>query len=1326
MRHLFSTSLLVTLLTVAASGQSLPSLHVGVKPHDLRLVQAQQHWGELQQQHAPSQSSLQATLLASEDLGEGVVKNLYQCTIDGKWWNGGMTQSAPTWTTYVTFDSQAQTATFTNLIGVCGDYLMPSDVTAPYVDGVITLPTLTFDGTSGSTRLGLFYYMYDCYLAAGDYDAASGDILLDDELKITVSDDLQTLRTDNKTLAVVYDYGMGTTVIGYAQDPHYDFAVDAATSAISTRSLEFGRVNEGGTGTAAFTITATGVKDVPYTIQVEGDAFSYLGAEDGTIYALQTKTFNIQFTPTAGGEYTGLVKVQAVDSLYEVVLHGTCVSVPNDFSPIVVEGDASLLTWSNVSEYPWALDEQNHAIPGNVGVQPEWDESQAEDPEYNPQTWSDLGASYNASKALRLTFDVTLNDDASDSLRFSVDDYRLFTWSNTKLTTYTYSCILPKGSHKLTWSYNTCLWCEANATPSISNMHIELVDECEGIANRSDLSLFAEGFQNVNGTAISQAADGLLYASVEVGDQPMFIAFDYEGDGEGFSFVAENYTAGDSHEATLMGSGKVGYTLTRKGTYDCFFSTTSADRAIVRNLYVGEGEWSSIKRTYQVSGRSYYTTSDAYMAEGGYNFNYKCDVTIDADGRVYFDGLFPATSHYPRRAVIEGRIESDGKVHVSALHDWNLGTLYGWDDDTYAALPAYIGNRFWVIAGTVENGERQPADELLFSISDDQLTLTEEAGMGLWMTWNSNSNTDHYAYWMPGTSFIAQTDSYQLHVDHEAIDFGTSYPGVAVTGDLYVTNPGADNLVSVNIVGNQASAFSVSGLNGRIAQFGAVDAIVTFQAEEPGEYDAELHLSNQGDMIVVALHGVIEANADYSAIVDEGAELLTWKSTSAYPWAIEGNVAHSTNVGVMSSHSSITAQIDVPEGQVGTFAFQAASYPEPGYDSFRFYDGDSIYTYSVYRNDSIIYQQILSAGHHDLKFDFYKDNIDEVYFRGDSAAVSHVRVSLQQAGPALHIPSASFTEIVPVGDTYYADAYLVNAGTAPFTLEGIDGDDHFGARMPGNATCQPGDTLHVYTSFEADEPGSYAGNVTFRTSAGDLVLPLHATADHVLYLSGNETYNYGYPYPTAWTAIGYDNVNTQVIYNADLTNELEGRDLTEMTFFSYVISEAPLTCPDVEYQIGTTSKAAVYDLEAKGLTTVYHGAQPVVDNFEMTVPFSEPYHFEGGNLEVQLLLRGSESFRVQFPWLCSVVNDEYPQCSGVSSRGELTTDSAILPYVRFRYSVQNPEAIRTVSGSEARTVTDLHVYDLQGRELQHMEPGFCVTVTTYSDGTQRTVRQYVK
>ncbi len=1324
------SNLLLLLFTITAASQTMPAVRVEHGQRQKRLYvkdSRQSHKMHLAKYSGKTQSRhIQARCIRKEKVSEGVYKNLYQCSVNGVW-NKNVSQYSPTWTTYVTFDENAGTATFSNLSGFDGGtYVTPTPVTAPMKDGVITIPCSNFDGSDGSTCLGDFWGT-PVYLYAGDYDDASGTILYDEELKFTIGKDYSTLRTDDKAMAIVYTYNGELTSLTFVSKPIMDLANESASSSISTDSLDFGKTTPGGKTSATFLLTSTGTKDVNYSISIDNQAFQLSGDKQGIVSALHTKEFAIMFSPTSEGLQQGIATITTDEASYKIALSGNCVDVPSDFSPIFTKGDASVFTWDNTSDYPWSINEQSQAVPGNLGQRPVWDEEEAEKQgdAYNPTTESMLTASYNSTSAMRLSYDMYLDDDPADSLRMEIDGKLVYRYTSNTRRNYNYSCIIPKGKHTITWTFTTSLWAEDTAKVYIGNARLEEVGTWEGVVKSGNYKYTSYDMTNIAGKAYSKSNDGTLSAEVAT-TADNYISFEYEEGKTGIVLSTYNYDNDEYKEVNVDGSGKFGYTI--PSGFNGIVTINVPKDEYIAEVRTGEGKYESVKRTYQMVGVSYYSQSGAFMTEGGYKFSYPCEVTFDTDGLVRFDGLFlPNDNYYPHHAVIKGRIAEDGKIHISSKKDFNEGTLYGWDDKTFTS-EGYIGNRYWLVAGPVENNVAQPKDELVISMSDDKLLLTADDAFGVWVTFNYFTTSTSFEYWMPGTSFFAANDSYSLITDQQSLDFGSTYPNVKTTKSLLISNNGKDNNVSIKIEGAQKEAFTVSSVNGKVASLASFDCTVAFQAEKVGEYNAELKIYNDGETLTIPLHATVQPSYDYSAIVDEGAENIKWTVASNYPWTIDGNTAYSSNKGVMSSHSAIVASIDIPKGSVGTLSFQAQSYPEPGYDSFRFLDGDSIYFYSLQRNDSIVYQHILTEGHHDVTFDFCKDNIDEVYFVGDYASLSHIRLNIAPAkddDARLFIPEASFTEIVPIGETYYGNAYIVNTGKNVLSVTSAESDGHFGAYITNPQYCEPGDTLHLYTTFTADRAGTYNEKLKFNTSAGILELPLQATADYVVYLSDKDSYNYGYPYPTAWIANEHSFVNVQCIYNEEMTEGLKGRDLLSMTFFSYILADAPLDCPDVTYQIGTVSKAAVYDEEASGLTTIYSGAQPQVINYELTIPFDKPYHFDGGHLETQLLLRAKDNFRVRFPFLSSNVGEEYPHCSGITDKGGLNTDEAILPYVRFLYAPTSSDILST-RNLEAKEVKSLRIYSASGCPQNKLQRGLNIIVTTFTDGTSRSTRQFIR
>jgi len=194
------------------------------------------------------------------------------------------------------------------------------------------------------------------------------------------------------------------------------------------------------------------------------------------------------------------------------------------------------------------------------------------------------------------------------------------------------------------------------------------------------------------------------------------------------------------------------------------------------------------------------------------------------------------------------------------------------------------------------------------------------------------------------------------------------------------------------------------------------------------------------------------------------------------------------------------------------------------------------------------------------------------------------------------------------------------------------------------------------------------------------------------------------------------------LYEADWLNGLQGAQFTEMTFFTTQLARIDLQSKSASWNImETSSSVAPMSNEQPipdGLTNVYEGEQLDIERYELTIPFDEPYEYQGGNFLYFAEQLATEPFAIGFYWRAEAFltpegnDDRDCKLTGVWISAFDWQNSNYRPIMRIRYI---PAGGYPDTGIEELSVTDLqqgdgYTYDLMGRRVNpdNLTPGIYI------------------
>lgn len=1233
---------------------------------------------------------------------EEIIEGLYSCP---------SSILSPAFNARFYFDPANETVTIENLGGFCAneDYQFePAIIEAPFVDGVITIPCENVGpDQENSTYLGvLAAYGMDVYLQVGviEWDDNFMSCVPDPipELKLYVSEDYSTIETsleEGMSVTGVIDYMdfYGIWACSGACKGGLNFTRISQGSGwtVSDESLDFGNTFVGSTTTRTFTMKSTGDTDVEFSVSVDSPAFTVTPSE-GTLQASSKQSFQVAYSPTSPGEDTATLTISGGGREETITLTAIADIPETDFSAIVTSGNPSIITWENSSNYPWRL------IDGKAVN----DLKTANDE-------TTLKAAFSGSRPKRITYDINLRRNFKDQFIMAIEGREMFDYQS--LLSHTVSFIVPGGNRSVEWTLKSGYYPEGAV--SIGNLRIEEVASWEGLSPDASVTpLTAEGFMNINGYAVPSGASSVMMLSLNP-KQESNLSFDYSA---GSSEISVSVNEVEIEKIAAGENGTYHYDMAQGSpSFVTIKATTPSDKlseaASIGNVRFVAGKFNDTPAKYHALLNSYFNEDDSYTLTDGTTYSYPLDITLSTGGKAVFKYLLPSNPIYPDQQVITGELIGN-KIHIPTYKNINLGTLVGYDNESLENYPIYYNNRYWLVAGKIDKDKKQTEvlDELTLTISEDGRIITADSDFGVYTTWSAE-NGDIVSFFHAGSQFVLASDAQEITTTTESIDFGTTiandYP---YQRSFTILSAGRECEYSAVVEGGNGH-FSISPEAGTLKAGETVEITVTLKSAEEGEFDGVVTVYSDGNDLTIPVAAIVTPLPDYSVIVTEGKDLISFDAKTEYPWAVEDGVAVSTNAGIHNSMSILTAAFNVPEGKVGMLGIEGATCAEPSYDGFAIVvDGKTIYSDAAH-NEHISFIYPFTAGEYRVEFIHVRDVMDELWTPYDQSRITALSLTMQSPGAAHVRQTAPFSMEAAVGDVASDVVCITNTSDSSVEILSVRADEPFGAIMP-QTTLLPGknSTVEIPVTFLSETAGEFAGSIIVETTAGIVEIPVSASADYVKYIGEAETTGYGIPYGAESLGYGDVGLTTTMLYPAEAMAGLQNASIESVTFFTSDIPDYTFSCPDMLVEAGDTDVNTING-PVEGLETVMTGEMVDAYNWELTIPFDEPFVYEGGNFILQLTNNAVETYAGNMPIkMAFLLSSSINGSTVVSFKGYLEQSLKTVPFIKVRYTA-NSDGIEKVTRPLSE-IKEVRYYSTDGVQLQAPVKGLNVIVTVYEDG----------
>lgn len=1243
------------------------------------------------------------TAAQTENSSSTKTEGLYSCA---------STTLSPAFNARFIFDTESGTVTIENFGGFNANdenRFVPETIVAPFEDGIITIACGNVGpGQENATRLGVLdAYGMDVYLQTGkiEWDENFMSCVPEPipELKLYVSDDFSKIETrldEGMSVTGVIDYMdfFGIWACSGACKGGMDFTriTPGEGWSVSDSSIDFGMTFAGETSTRTVTIKSTGDTDVEFSAKTDSPLFVVTPSE-GVLQAASKQSFQVTYNPVAAGKDVATLTISGGGKSEKIELRASADVPATDFSAIVTEGDPSAITWDNSSAYPWRLidGEAVNDLPLKNGE-------------------AILKATLSGNRPKRVSCDINMRRSLQDELVMRIEGHEMLRYRAA--IGHTVSYIVPGGTRSVEWVLSSNIYPEGSVR--IGNLCIEEVATWEGLSPDTSVTpLTAEGFMNINGNAVTSGTSSVMMLSLSPNEDSN-LSFDYDAGVSEISILAND------EEIGRIPSGETGtYHHEMAGGKPVFITikaTTPADNqnggASIGNIRLSAGKYTDTPRRYNALLNSYLDTNGSYSPTDGVAYTYPLDIAITTGGKAIFRHLLPDNDLYPDAQTITGTVVGN-KIHIPAYKNTNIGTIVGYDNESFKDCPAFYNNRFWLVAGAVDKDMRQTEtlDELTFTISDDGKAITPDSDFGVYGTW-SMENRDIVSFFRADSKFILASDIPEITTSTEFIDFGhTIANGYGYTRSISILSAGKECEYSA-IIESDGDFFSVSPESGMLAEGESVELTVTLSSEKTGDFSGSLIVYSDGNDIEIPIAATVSDVPDYSEIVTEGKDLITFDPKTKYPWDMADGMAVSTNEGIHNSMSVLTALFSVPEEKIGILSFEGGTCAEPFYDGFAvIVDGNTIYSDAA-RNEDISVSLPFYPGDYRVEFNHVRDMVDEMYTPYDQSRLTALSLRIENPG-AVHVrEKIPFSLDAPVGEVASDVVRVMNTSDSPVEIISVSGDGSFGAVMPQSPMLShKNQTVEIPVTFLSSDAGCFKGVITVETTTGIIEIPVRATADYVRYIGAAETSGYGIPYGAESLAYGDIGLSCTMCYPAESMKGLKDSQIESVTFFPSDIPDYTFSCPDILAEAGETDLSTVSNY-VEGLTAVMTGEMADAVNWELTIPFDTPYTYEGGNFIFQLTNNALETYAGNTPVKMSFLqSSSIGGSSVVSFRGYAENTVKAVPFIKVKYT---PGSLGVENTTRPLSeIKEIRYHNMDGTRINAPQKGLNIVTTVYNDGT---------
>jgi hypothetical protein len=585
-------------------------------------------------------------------------------------------------------------------------------------------------------------------------------------------------------------------------------------------------------------------------------------------------------------------------------------------------------------------------------------------------------------------------------------------------------------------------------------------------------------------------------------------------------------------------------------------------------------------------------------------------------------------------------------------------------------------------------------------------------------------------------------------LEDKVFDFGnfitTAEDPASGAGTIKILNKGQNDLKLLS-VSSDNSAFYIDKKADPAATLKELNVSVAFDAVEAGSYVATYTIETTAGTFRVYAQALVRNMPDFSKIVKEGKDKLTFTTDPANPFIVEGNTAYNANSmikDVKASTSSFTASFSIPDGKIGHLSWKGHSYGEPlvgddyygrDYSIIEIWHPMSLGDNYIWDDDDVssdvsfaddIWKPFLTCtpGNHYIKFMYYQAG-DSTYVGKDRLEISDLSLVVNDFVD--HSAELSTKEVVfdstYVGNNRYTLAYATLHNTGSKALKVIDIPDvapFYG--IVAKDSAQFDKDLKVALKFYPNATGDYSDSITINTNAGPFKVAVKGVAkssDGILLIGDFEDEAEG------WTMYDADNDGEGWNLGSKLFGAFyppychSGREILGSASYSYTNGDitpdnwlfSPSVAIPAEGATLTWFAACQHPQKPKEHYDVYIAESIATDGLSsLTSSFNE-------TLDSTVSVKWRSHKLDLTPWAGKTVYIcfRHHDCTG---QYLLRLDDVFV-----WTKAADPTAINGVTEGSDK-IARQEFYNLSGERTQGLSKGVNIVKTYYKDGTVRSVK----
>ncbi|MDE6668176.1 MAG: choice-of-anchor J domain-containing protein [Muribaculaceae bacterium] len=392
---------------------------------------------------------------------------------------------------------------------------------------------------------------------------------------------------------------------------------------------------------------------------------------------------------------------------------------------------------------------------------------------------------------------------------------------------------------------------------------------------------------------------------------------------------------------------------------------------------------------------------------------------------------------------------------------------------------------------------------------------------------------------------MEEVAAYEVELETPVLRFGNfilheDYPCEG-TQTLVLRNNGYEPLRVLEISFDN-DAYSASVPNVEASVLGSISIPIKMHSDNIGKIDGKVTVSTTAGKVTANLYATIYPEPDFMSIVTKGSEYVTSITTDeSNPFLVEDGVAYNANSGDPDetvSTSSFTINITIPEGIVGNLSWDGHLYAkvnpdgntcdfgriiinQPVNNGMYYLNGEDADASSDLFKESEGWASFLVClpGNYSITFEYIKDG-DGLIVEEDGMYIWNFEidaVDFPKYGCSPSTDVVDFERPIYVGTDRFitSTVRLRNTGSEPLQVVSCTDDAPFYGNFNPDATASFGNEVLVDVKFYPTEEGEFSGDVTFHTTAGDVVIKCYGktmSSDGILMIGDVE--NLGYDWLT--------------------------------------------------------------------------------------------------------------------------------------------------------------------------------------------------------------------